>query len=80
MGSISLREVLDQAEANDVVGRTKMLVILESLPGLGKVKARKLLEQIDIAETRTTRGIGDKQRARLLEAIEHRSAGAEERA
>lgn len=70
MGSITLREVLDQAEANDVVGKTKMLVILESLPGLGKVKARRLMEQIGIADTRTTRGLGDKQRVALLEAVE----------
>ena len=65
-----MREVLDQAEGNDVIGKTKMLVILESLPGLGKVKARRLLEQIGIADTRTTRGLGEKQRDKLLEAVE----------
>ena len=65
-----MREVLDQAEGNDVIGKTKMLVILESLPGLGKVKARRLMEQIGIAHTRTTRGLGDKQRGKLLEAVE----------
>ena len=78
MGSISLREVLDAAGTDEVVGRTKMLVILESLPGLGKVKARRLMDQVGIAETRTTRGLGDKQRIFLLETIEHRGESRSE--
>ncbi len=66
MGSISLAEVLDQASHNDVVGKTKVLAVLESLPGVGKVKARRLMEEIGIAESRRLRGLGDQQRAALL--------------
>lgn len=72
MGTVSLREVLASAESNDVVGKTKMLVILEALPGMGKVKARRLMDTIGIAETRTTRGLGDKQRVALLAAVERK--------
>ena len=43
-----------------------MLVILESLPGLGKVKARKILETVGIAETRRLQGLGAQQRTKLL--------------
>ena len=70
MGSITLREVLDAAETDDVVGKTKMLTVLESLPGLGKVKARRMMEVVGIAETRRVRGLGINQRAKLLQAIE----------
>jgi hypothetical protein len=73
MGSITLREVLTQGETNEVIGKTKMLTVLESLPGLGKVKARRLLDEIGIADTRRVKGLGDNQRVRLLEAIEDKS-------
>jgi hypothetical protein len=70
MGSITLREVLNGGDNDEVIGKTKMLTVLESLPGLGKVKARRLMEQIGIAETRRVRGLGDKQKIALLEAVE----------
>ena len=70
MGSLTLREVLDSGDKDEVVGKTKMLTILESLPGLGKVKARRLMEQIGIADTRRVRGLGDNQRTKLLEIVE----------
>ena len=70
MGSLTLREVLDAGDKDDVVGKTKMLTILESLPGLGKVKARRLMDQIGIADTRRVKGLGDNQRTKLLEIVE----------
>ncbi|MFV2039850.1 MAG: integration host factor, actinobacterial type [Acidimicrobiales bacterium] len=69
MGSISLAEVLEQASEDDIVGKTKVLAILESLPGVGKVKARRLMEEIGIAQSRRLRGLGDQQRASLLNAF-----------
>ena len=38
MGSVTLPEVLAQAEGDDVVGKMKVLAVLESLPGVGKVQ------------------------------------------
>ena len=43
--------------------------MLESLPGVGKVKARRTMEEIGIAETRRLRGLGKEQRAKLLDAF-----------
>jgi ribosomal protein S13 len=43
--------------------------VLESLPGLGKVKARRLMEEIGISETRKVQGLGQQQRRRLLEKL-----------
>ena len=70
MGSTSLKELLEQAERDDVVGKMKVLSVLESLPGLGKVKARRLMEDVGISESRRVQGLGDKQRARLFELLE----------
>lgn len=66
MGSISFSEVLDQAASDEVIAKTKVLAVLESLPGVGKVKARRTMEEIGIAESRRLRGLGDQQREKLL--------------
>ena len=69
MGSVTLAEVLQPASADEIVGKPKVLAVLASLPGVGKVKARRLMEDIGIAESRRLRGLGDQQRAALLESF-----------
>src|SRR6267378_5366484 len=69
MGSITLAELLEQGERDEVVGKMKVLAVLESLPGLGKVKARRLMEEVGISETRRIQGLGDKQRVKLFELL-----------
>jgi hypothetical protein len=69
MGSLTLRELLDQVEGDDIIGKMKVVAVLESLPGVGKVKARRTMEEIGISETRRVRGLGDQQRASLLKAF-----------
>lgn len=70
MGSMTLREALDRAPEDEVIAKTKVLTILESLPKLGKVKSRRLMEDIGIAESRRVQGLGEQQRIKLLDAIE----------
>lgn len=69
MGSLTLPELFGQAEGNDTIGKMKVLAVLESLPGLGKVKARRLLEECEISETRRVQGLGANQRKKLLDSI-----------
>lgn len=66
MGSVSLRELLDDADTNDVIGKMKVVTVLESLPGVGKVRARRYMDQIGISDTRRVRGLGAQQRDALL--------------
>jgi hypothetical protein len=68
MGSLTLPELLD-LRGDDIVGKMKVLAVLESLPGVGKVKARRTLDEIGISETRRVRGLGDQQRKALVEAF-----------
>ena len=68
MGSLSFTELLDQAD-DDMVAKMKVLAVLESLPGVGKVKARRTMEEVGISDNRRIRGLGDNQRAQLLEAF-----------
>jgi hypothetical protein len=67
MGSVSLPELLEQADRDEVVAKLKVVTVLESLPGVGKVKARRLMEDLEISESRRVRGLGAKQRVALLE-------------
>jgi len=69
MGSTSLKELLEQAQRDEVVGKMKVLSVLESLPGLGKVKARRLMEEVGISETRRIQGLGEKQQQKLFELL-----------
>lgn len=68
MGSLTLSELLAQS-ANDHVGKMKVLAVIEALPGVGKVKARRTMEEIGIADTRRVRGLGEQQRKALLDAF-----------
>ena len=66
MGSLTLKELFDQSERDEVVGKIKVLAVLESLPGVGKVRARRIMEEVDISEARRVRGLGEQQRKALL--------------
>ncbi|MDQ3629274.1 MAG: 30S ribosomal protein S13 [Actinomycetota bacterium] len=61
----SLADVLAEGKRNDTLGKMKVLDLLQSMPGLGKVRAKQLMERIGIAETRRVRGLGVNQVAAL---------------
>ena len=67
MGSMSLSEVLTSTDGN--VGKLKVVSMLESLPGVGKVKARKVMEDIEIADNRRVQGLGAQQKQKLLDLL-----------
>ncbi len=66
MGSLSLSDLLERADMDETVGKMKVLSVLESLPGLGKVKARRLMDSVGISESRRLQGLGANQRDALL--------------
>lgn len=63
--SASLAEVLKEGETSQVIGKMKVTALLESLPGVGKVRATQIMERIGIAQTRRVRGLGTNQVAAL---------------
>ncbi len=67
MGSMSLSDALNSDDSN--VGRLKVVSLLESLPGVGKVKARKVMDDVGIADNRRIQGLGTQQRQSLLTAL-----------
>ena len=69
MGSITFEELLDRAATEDVVAGMKVASVLPSLPGMGKVKSKRMMEAHGIADNRRIRGLGERQREALLEAL-----------
>jgi DNA uptake protein ComE-like DNA-binding protein len=67
MGSMSLSEALASDDTN--VGKLKVVSLLESLPGVGKVKARKIMEDVEIADNRRVQGLGAQQKLKLLDQL-----------
>tara|TARA_B100001778_G_scaffold254714_1_gene214755 strand:- start:946 stop:1263 length:318 start_codon:yes stop_codon:yes gene_type:complete len=65
-GSVTFGELLTLADVDELVGKMKTLAALESMPKIGKVKARRLMREIGIAESRRLKGLGEKQRTKLL--------------
>ena len=70
IGSLSLGELFDATDRGDESGnmlaKLKVVSVLESLPGVGKVKARRTMEELGISESRRVRGLGPQQREALL--------------
>ena len=64
-GRVTFKELLERT-GDDIVGKMKVSTVLESLPGVGRVRARKIMEKLDISDSRRMRGLGGKQKENLL--------------
>lgn len=65
-----LSEVIADGKVNDIVGKMKVYALLESMPGVGRVRARQIMQEVGISETRRVRGLGNNQIAALIERFE----------
>jgi hypothetical protein len=72
MGSVTLDEVLAQSATDEVLAKIKVLALLESLPGVGKVGARELMDKAGISENRRLQGLGGQQRQKLFDELGRR--------
>jgi hypothetical protein len=64
-GSLGLSDCLVRADADGILGKMKVSAMLEALPGVGKVRAQKVMEELNISPSRRLRGLGDKQKQSL---------------
>lgn len=62
-----LDDVLADGDTDEVIGKMKVVAVLEAMPGVGKVRAQKIMERLEISPSRRVRGLGVKQRAALVE-------------
>ncbi len=66
----SLAEVIEDGRTDPVVGKMKVTELLEAMPGVGRVRARAIMAEVGIAESRRVRGLGANQVAALLRRFE----------
>ena len=66
-GEISLEEVLNSEDP--IASRMEVSALIESLPGYGKAKAAKIMDELAISSTRRVKGLGARQREQLLEVL-----------
>ena len=65
-GSLRLSELFEQAETDEILAGMKVERMIAAMPGTGKIKAKRLMESLGIAENRRIRGLGDRQKEALL--------------
>ncbi len=68
-GSLTLPKLLERADADELVAGMKVYSLVASLPGVGKVKAGRIMAEIGIADNRRIRGLNDRQRQALLDQL-----------
>ena len=66
-GKVTLEEVLDSDDP--IANRMKVSALIESLPGYGKAKAAKIMDELGISATRRVKGLGARQREQLIEVL-----------
>ena len=62
----TLAAVLAAGKVTDIVGKMKDSARLDSLPGVGRVRARQIMQEVGISESRRVRGLGQNQISALL--------------
>ena len=66
-GSLTFSDVMERAEEDDLVAGTRVKAIFVSMPGMGKITTKRLMEEIGISETRKLRGLTPRQTKELTD-------------
>ena len=67
-GKLALKQVVAMKD-DPVIGRMKVSTLIETLPGYGKAKSEKIMNELQIAPSRRLRGLGERQEKALLERL-----------
>jgi transposase len=63
--TVSLAEVFAEGEHDEAIGKMRVSAVLESMPGVGKIRAQRIMERLTISASRRVRGLGAHQRSAL---------------
>lgn len=64
-GELTVGQVLDMAALDSMIGKMRVAELLESLPGVGKIRAANLMARIGISSSRRLQGLGVHQISQL---------------
>ena len=74
-GKRSAADIIEAAGRDDALARMRVAELLEALPGIGKVRASAIMDQLGIAASRRLRGLGVHQRRALIDFIDENHGG-----
>ena len=69
----SLQDVIDESRTDEVLAKLRVVDLLQSMPGVGKVRAQEIMQRLAIADSRRLRGLGANQITALLAEFADRS-------
>jgi hypothetical protein len=64
-GDVTIIDVIEEGATTDAIGKMRVSALLEAMPGVGKVRAKAIMERLEIAESRRVRGLGENQIERI---------------
>src|SRR3990172_85724 len=67
-GDLKVQEIIESTD-DPIVSRMKVSSLLESLPGIGKARAQKIMQDAGISPTRRVQGLGSKQKEILISSV-----------
>lgn len=68
----TLSEVITESRVNEIIAKLRVIDLLQSMPGVGKVRAKEIMSRIGIADSRRLRGLGANQISALLREFKDR--------
>ena len=68
-GEKTMNDIIEMKN-DPIVGRMRVSTLIETLPGYGKAKAAKVMDELNIAQSRRLRGLGVHQTAALLKRFD----------
>jgi guanylate kinase len=57
-GEISVPDAIDFAKGDSALAKMRVIELLESIPGLGKIRAATMIEKLGVSPTRRLQGLG----------------------
>jgi hypothetical protein len=73
-GSVTLPQVLTQAQTDESIGGMRVSALLGALPGVGKARAAQIMDRLGIAEARRVRALSRQHQAALTAEFGPRAA------
>lgn len=67
-GEVNVKDIIGKTD-DPIISRMKVSSLLESLPGIGKARAQKIMQEAGISPTRRVQGLGSKQKEILIGAV-----------
>lgn len=74
-GSLTIHQVIELARTDEVIAKMRVLELVESISGVGKIRGKALLERLDISLTRRIQGLGKHQMNDLISQFSLPSLG-----